>query len=237
MRNLIPPSFAFALCFLAEPAVSQSQGLSEVTSALAKLRSEQAALLGRLEVNLALSEVHEKKNEELELKFTHLTEQQVENNADMDRANAFCHGTFPNEEFQRRNAQCTTWQGGIEGRQRDVDNEWANVAEQRKDLARQDQVRAAEAEQTAQSLIASATRRNEICALLPFSPERTQSCGAPLPSTARTAELVAGLQERFDAIEDQCARLIELERRVECQRQVWDGNVYTPSRPVVVGPD
>jgi chromosome segregation ATPase len=135
-----------AAAFLAAGSAAYAQSTVE------QLRAQRDSLLGRLEINLQLKQSIQTRASQLEARVTHLTSEMETLDAEIAQSNTYCRGEFEEAEYQRRTAACTTWQGGLNGRARDLGFEAQNLQRQYSDLQQQDEARVREATSLLQQL-------------------------------------------------------------------------------------
>jgi hypothetical protein len=221
----------YLLMPLAALLMGSSAAYAETT--LDQLMAKRTQLRGKLQINLTLKGTIEAESEKANKRMDGLNEERVILNGETDRSNGYCQGQFEAAELRRRSSECGTWQSRIDADQTHLDGRVGAVEREMATLKRRDGVRVRQAEALWNELQVAEVKAFEICSRL-HAAVRPASCGAVMGTGAAAAAL-GEQQSMFDKIAAQCANLL-LEEHVECERQVFDGNVYDPARPVIPDP-
>lgn len=167
------------------PVTAQAQSIPEVQRSL-------SAVLGDIERNLVDREAIEMNFKDWQSRDNSFNPRLDEYNRRMDEANAFCRGTFENDEYVRRTAQCDSIYSQLATLKAQLEPERVNLEEQLRRLQQREADRAKAADAIQLRVVDALKQLTFACALL-SNEEYAASCHVPAAPGPRTRDIVARL--------------------------------------------
>lgn len=174
-----------ALVCVSAPAVAQPS----YQAALQAAQAELAGVFYDLELNLTEKEGIEMQTTDWSNRWEAFKPRLDELNQRYDQLNAYCQGTFEEEEYNRRLAYCKSTGSQLDTLKAQLEPERAGLAELGQDLQRRDAAREQAGDAIAARLTPALTHLVEACAQIPQA-DQAALCRLPSSPGPRTKPII-----------------------------------------------